>query len=363
MKRIFLLAILLATTLTQSCNEASAESPPGPCSRIEVEFLHDYEPIMKVRNEVVGPVEDYYNSQPGIDQVTMSVIGNSARISLNYNHLKVSSETVKGVYQQLQKMMKDGSLPDYLEGPFVAGCGVSYPEGKQDELIVYKSLEDALKTPEKVYKLDLYYQKMTELPASIGKLKNLTWLRLGGNKLTSLPDEIGKLTQLRVLNLERNNLSSLPESIGKLGKLKTLILEDNQLSSLPGSMSKLSSLDKLNLRDNKFAELPDVVGKIENLTFLDIARNQMTTLPGSIGGLKQLDFLNACSNSIKVLPESIGDLENVTKIYLSDNGLKKIPSTMSKLPKLTALYMEANYLTSEEKEAILNLLPNIKVKF
>jgi Leucine-rich repeat (LRR) protein len=38
---------------------------------------------------------------------------------------------------------------------------------------VFYSLEEALQTPLKVYKLDLSWNKLTALPKEIGKLKNL----------------------------------------------------------------------------------------------------------------------------------------------------------------------------------------------
>ena len=65
-------------------------------------------------------------------------------------------------------------------------------------------------------------KKLTELPDSIWKLKQLTSLKLAYNKLTTLPDSLGQLTLLTSLNLSNNQLTTLPDSLGQLTQLTGL---------------------------------------------------------------------------------------------------------------------------------------------
>jgi hypothetical protein len=66
--------------------------------------------------------------------------------------------------------------------------------------------------------------RLTKIPSSIGRLRNLELLDLRNNQLTSLPTTIGNLTKLKYLNLDNNPIRIIPESIGHLSKLTTLEL-------------------------------------------------------------------------------------------------------------------------------------------
>jgi Leucine-rich repeat (LRR) protein len=58
---------------------------------------------------------------------------------------------------------------------------------------------------------------MSELPAEIGQLANLTTLYLSGNQLSELPAEITQLSNLTTLHLEKNPLKSPPPEIAGQG--------------------------------------------------------------------------------------------------------------------------------------------------
>ncbi|MFT5779401.1 MAG: hypothetical protein ACI837_002359 [Crocinitomicaceae bacterium] len=363
MFKIILMGALFLTNIFNSL-ATNVSYDEDPCNRIQIEFLHDFEMVGKVREEVAAPVEEYFKKKAEIENVSISVMGNFAIINLSYKHDHVTLETVQEVYKEVQHLMSKGKIPKYVEGPFIRGCGISLPAGgRGDKGKVYKSLEEALKTPDKVYMLDIAYPPISELPESIGLLKNLVWLELNDNNLVSLPDAICELKDLKVLNLSDNKLRSLPVNFGNLTNLTTLILEDNMLKALPESMKRLSKLEKLNIRGNKFAELPDLIGAFKSLTFIDLARNELTTFPGSIGKLKQLNFLNACSNNLEILPREMGELKSLATIYLSDNELSELPESMGKLSNLTELYMEAGRTSEEDEAQIRKLLPKCEVRF
>ena len=73
--------------------------------------------------------------------------------------------------------------------------------------------------------------KITQLPAEISKLINLTSLILYSNELTEFPAKITKLANLTSLILYSNQLTTLPNEINHLTKLAQLVLPDNSLSN------------------------------------------------------------------------------------------------------------------------------------
>jgi len=100
---------------------------------------------------------------------------------------------------------------------------------RRDEII--KLIEEAARNGQT--KLDLSKNQLSELPAEIGQLVNLTTLDLSRNQLSELPIEIGQLVNLTTLHLSGNKLSVLPVEVTQLVNLTTLDLEENPLKSPP----------------------------------------------------------------------------------------------------------------------------------
>jgi len=124
------------------------------------------------------------------------------------------------------------------------GCGGSKekpepPQATPKKLIanpvVEKAIRKELKKPtgeltkadlEKVTRLDLGGNKLTELQKELENLTQLTWLELSSNQLTEVPKGLEKLTQLMELYLRNNQLTDV-KGLEKLTQLKSLVLQNN----------------------------------------------------------------------------------------------------------------------------------------
>ena len=73
---------------------------------------------------------------------------------------------------------------------------------------------------------------------------------MSGNKLTELPAEIGDLRELRELWVSYNQLVGLPTSIQRLTKLEELYLDENKLTELPAEIGDLRELRVLSVHHN-----------------------------------------------------------------------------------------------------------------
>lgn len=167
----------------------------------------------------------------------------------------------------------------------------------------YTSIEEALKGPEKVIRLNLSNQPLTEFPKGLSKFKNLEYLSLRNDHLTSLSPEISSLKKLKVLDLGGNDFTVLPkgftklqnleelyldndknldirqdiEILSKLPKLKILHLDNDGIEKLPPNIKKLSHLESLTLRNNLLRVVPPQVKYLKSLKYLDLNNNHLPT--------------------------------------------------------------------------------------
>ncbi|MEK6616028.1 MAG: leucine-rich repeat domain-containing protein [Bacteroidota bacterium] len=135
---------------------------------------------------------------------------------------------------------------------------------------IYYTLEEALKNPNKVYRLDLRKKKLKIFPKEILQLSNLKELNLSKNQLKELPEEIGTLTNLQILNVSGNKLQYLPDSIGELKNLKKLIGSKNSLLAIPKRIGDLQNLEALDLWENDLSVFPEELSKLKKLRWLDL---------------------------------------------------------------------------------------------
>ncbi|CAI2163268.1 6547_t:CDS:2 [Funneliformis geosporum] len=119
------------------------------------------------------------------------------------------------------------------------------------------------------------------------------------NELTEIPAEIGYMKNLTKLDLSKNKLKYIPDTIGFLHKLVELRLSDNQLTYIPSSIGSLKKLGTLLLDNNKLTELPPEIGEIKTLVNLDVRENPITVLPAELGRLQYLRKLRTEGCSLK----------------------------------------------------------------
>ncbi|WP_299252379.1 leucine-rich repeat domain-containing protein [uncultured Cytophaga sp.] len=92
----------------------------------------------------------------------------------------------------------------------------------------YYTLEDALKDPLAVQKLDLSMQKLTVLPEEIMQFKNLVCLDLAFNRIGILPTSFANLTNLKVLNLTGTRyMSKVPSILAQMPNLLVVDLREH----------------------------------------------------------------------------------------------------------------------------------------
>jgi small GTP-binding protein len=219
---------------------------------------------------------------------------------------------------------------------------------QKDEII--KHIEESARTGQT--KLDLSRNKLSELPAEIMQLVNLTTLNLSWNQLSELPAEITQLVNLTTLDLLGNELSELPAEITQLANLTALYLSGNQLSELPAEIAQLVNLTTLYLSMNQLSELPAEITQLANLTALDLSGNKLSELPAEIIQLANLTTLDLSGNKLSELPAEITQLANLTRLDLQENPLKSPPPEIAG-QGVEAIFEYLRQLLEKETEATL----------
>jgi Leucine-rich repeat (LRR) protein len=259
--------------------------------------------------------------------------------------------------------------------------------------------------PDELFKLTLLEQlsfpnnQLEGSLSSIGKLKNLVNLDLGGNSLSgNVPDSIGELKRLEELHLDHNNMSGeLPSTLSNCTNLMIIDLKSNsfcgELSNV--NFSNLPNLKILDLLRNNFnGTIPESIYSCYNLTALRLSSNMLHgQLSESIGNLKSLTFLSLVNSSISNITgalQILGSCRNLTTLFIGHNFFNEampeddtiagfenlqvltlnhcslsgnIPFWLSKLRNLEVLLLYGNQLTGSVPDWInsLNFLFHINL--
>lgn len=187
-------------------------------------------------------------------------------------------------------------------------------------------LNEALKHPELVYRLDLSHQNLKAVPLALCKLTRLKRLDLSHNQLTGIPSVVfDSLRDLRRLHLDHNRISELPETIYSLGKLKKLYLNHNQLRSVSPKIGQLTELSRLTLNGNKLTTIPVEIMQFSDLEWLDL--DDEVFLSAQFDSLKMRNVGNW--KCIAQVPDSIAGvplsyylnhpaIDRLSKLYVQD---------------------------------------------
>ena len=181
---------------------------------------------------------------------------------------------------------------------------------KPDKNKKYDNIEEAMKKPELVYKLDLSNQNIDLDNVDWGKFVNIEYLNLKNDHLKKIPKGIFRLSSLKVIDLSGNDFDKLPSDFSKLTKLEEVYLNDEKNMNLPKTLNilaKLPNLKSLHLENDRLKAIPSEILNFKNLENLYLANNELEAIP-QIKPLSHLKYLDLKSNNIR--PE-LQDMRNL----------------------------------------------------
>jgi Leucine-rich repeat (LRR) protein len=172
----------------------------------------------------------------------------------------------------------------------------------------YTSLDEALKNPEKVYRLDLSNQKLQFSDSIWSQFTNLQYLSFKNDHLKEIPEGVGFLKSLKVLDLSGNDFEVLPSTFGNLTNLEELFLNDDKYLKLEKNipvLSTLPNLKSLHIENDRLKSLPKDIYKLSHLESLYLNNNQFKQIPIEIEGLEKLEFIDFHDNEYRLPAQNL----------------------------------------------------------
>ena len=199
--------------------------------------------------------------------------------------------------------------------------------------------------------------KITKLPESMNQLKNLEYFYLSGTAISELPLGFENLTNLQELYILSRSITNIP----LLMNFKNLKIFECQakIDGIPASFSDLTELEELKLYNNKVQILPEI-SKLKKLTKIEIFNTEITHLPLGLSNLHRLKTLSVYQTPLRSLPENIFKLQALKNIDFSQSELTKLPQKFT-FPELKKLNLERTFITTLPEDIFLPLLEELRI--
>jgi leucine-rich repeat protein SHOC2 len=253
---------------------------------------------------------------------------------------------------------------------------------------VYKDLKTALGIVQRVYKLDLSYQKLderqydkistlsdlqalklsgngvTDYPKNFDALYNLLYFASYNNKFLQFPPNFKALYNLQYLELQHTLIDSVPASIAWLSKLQSFKFGNtDDTLKLPSTLPYLKKLKDITFENCILDSFPKELFKIPSLYYINLSNTNTWYLTKHFERLKDLEVLVIENNHLSKVPFEIYKAQKLRLISLRGNNLTKLPDSISQLENLSLLDLRGNKFEPDEIEKLRAMLPGCEVKF
>lgn len=195
--------------------------------------------------------------------------------------------------------------------------------------------------------LDLSYNALNDLPASIGCLQKLEICILNSNSLQFIPKSFANLPRVSHLALGKNMVSLFPFQVqGMKNSLTHFRINDNSILKVPLWMKVMKVITEIFMDGITISDIPDTFFVLTTLTTLSAERNRLAVLNPLIGKLSNLTYLSLSTNSIREIPLTLYKCTSLVHLALDSNNLVVVQRFVSRLEGLKELWLHRNMLTT-----------------
>lgn len=227
---------------------------------------------------------------------------------------------------------------------------------------IFFSLEDALKTPDRVSELSLEGRMLKHFPIEILSFKNLQRLNISYNRINSLPINLfDKCNKLHVLQYAGNELQT-PPAIVFHPSLTVLDLSDNLLTEFPMAIRSCKKLQELDLHGNAISTYPISADKLPSLKSLILSGNPLNELGAWVLNQSALKILFIDNTKIVKLPAELCLMSSLRFLNIEENMGIDLPSCMCSMNKLKVVMVTGTGLSEAKLNALHKCLPDLQIR-
>jgi len=217
--------------------------------------------------------------------------------------------------------MKDAILAVVLLSVTALSSHAQFDRNREEWIT---DLDEALRSPDRVYRLDLSGRGLDSIPEYLSRFPNLEALKLSDNNLREVNDQLGKLSKLIFLELSGNRIRAIDfQRLGKAAaSLEELWLRDNVLEELDSTLAQLPLLRYLHLGRNRIRAVDSSL-RLRYLEVLTLDGNYLQRVPGLAREAPKLQVLNLYGNDLAVFRLD-ASYRNLRELNLGDNPLPEL---------------------------------------
>ena len=116
-------------------------------------------------------------------------------------------------------------------------------------------------------------------------------------------------------------------------------------------------------KDLKIDGFPEKACEISDLSVVNFNGINLTYISENIKNWKNVKNMNLSNNKITDVPKEIGMMSSLEKLNLSGNPIKSIPKSIANCTNLKKIKLKRTKLSTNEKNKLSNLLPDVKIKY
>jgi len=152
-------------------------------------------------------------------------------------------------------------------------------------------ISDSIATFQELEYISLNANELVQVSPQLFSLPNLVQLHLRHNQIRHLGNYEKTITALKKLDISFNKIDTLPASIYNENKLNYLDAYNNELEFISSDIKKLSALRFLFLGRNHLKYIPEELAYCSLLQELDVVYCGVINLPSSLSNLRKLELV------------------------------------------------------------------------